>query len=673
MAAVTKSGLEKVDILGAGDSAILGVSASGATGSTPAAAASGDSVPVNVQRYYLKMKYQEKQFLRAVDFQDEQRFHAFKLRDHNKSLHLHGVSYGLEVTRSNYYNGCVEISAGAAVDFDGNSMMLAIPETIDLAGACTQIDDNDKELYDTPVYLFICYSEADAAEYKVKEGEFEGCTRVVEKPKFFICNEDARKANPYTSELLLAKIDREKGNGLIKSVDSNPTGRRTASARLANNDITTDKLADGAVTAAKIAKNTITSMELANASVNNGAIQSYAVTEEKIKNGAVTAVKIANNAITAMAIADDSVSEGVIQKDAVTTDKIKNRAVTTNKLASGAVTAAKIAKNTITAAELASASVNEGAIQKDAVTEEKIKSGAVTADKLAEGAVTAVKIAKNTITSMELANASVNNGAIQSYAVTGEKIMNKAVTADKLADGAVTAAKIARNTITSMELANASVNNGAIQSYAVTGEKIMNKAVTAEKLADGAVTAVKIAKNTISSMELANASVNNGAIQSYAVTEEKIKNGAVTTDKLADGAVVTEKLGNNQVTGEKLADNAVAITKTEIGVVDHGIVKVSEKGGVEIVSIDISESQMLLPVGAAVYPQETNVQVVSATTDSFTMEEKDHLKLGGKDTALVYWFETTSKLDKGMYRRAVCIKNDSSVPAVCRVIQWYWQ
>jgi hypothetical protein len=84
-----------------------------------------------------------------------------------------------------------------------------------------------------------------------------------------------------------------------------------------NGLVATDQLADNAVTSLKIAANATTTAQ----------IQDRAVTTAKIASGAVTNSKIAANAIS--------------------TAKIRDQAVTTSKIADGAVNLSKIASNTI--------------------------------------------------------------------------------------------------------------------------------------------------------------------------------------------------------------------------------------------------------------------------------------------------------------------------------------
>lgn len=102
---------------------------------------------------------------------------------------------------------------------------------------------------------------------------------------------------------------------------------QVGTAELADLNVTTGKLADGAVTSVKIADLTIQSGDLADDAVLTAKIIDEAVTEDKIGTGAVTSLKIADENVTAQQIAPD----------AVTTVKILDGAVTSAKLGALAI------------------------------------------------------------------------------------------------------------------------------------------------------------------------------------------------------------------------------------------------------------------------------------------------------------------------------------------------
>ena len=81
-------------------------------------------------------------------------------------------------------------------------------------------------------------------------------------------------------------------------------------------------LADNSVTTAKIAANAVTTAKIATGAVTGGKLASSSVTEGKIGIDAVTTAKIADNAVTSAQIADDAVGTNEIENDKVTTAKL---------------------------------------------------------------------------------------------------------------------------------------------------------------------------------------------------------------------------------------------------------------------------------------------------------------------------------------------------------------
>ena len=90
-----------------------------------------------------------------------------------------------------------------------------------------------------------------------------------------------------------------------------------------------------------------------------GALADNSVTSAKIAAGAVTNSKIGNAQVTGAKLSTNSVGNGMIVAAAVSTDKIANSAVTTAKIADDAVTDAKLANsiNSAIAANTAKASI----------------------------------------------------------------------------------------------------------------------------------------------------------------------------------------------------------------------------------------------------------------------------------------------------------------------------
>ncbi|MCL1905373.1 MAG: hypothetical protein FWG06_00015 [Clostridiales bacterium] len=403
-----------------------------------------------LQGGYLKMKYAERQFLRAQDFADEQAYHEKKLQDHNRLLHEYGVCMGLLV-KKDYAEGLecyVDVGAGYAIDVNGRAILLGDVERVNLGTS-----QKSGSRYVTNVSLYVRYNEDVADEYKVAEGGFEGYTRLVERPKFGVSptgGEGGMAEVPEEEWLLLADITRDANTGHILTCNTKPLGRPVAGVKFAA--VATGDMADNAVTTAKI--------------------RDKSVTAAKIADGAIIADKIANNAVTATKIADHTITTTQLANaagaQAVATDNIRDSAVTNAKIAAGAVTTAKLASDTSAYAPNA------------AVGTSNIKDHAVTTAKLAYD------------TTANSSNAAVATNNIQGKAVTGNKIAAGAVTEDKISSSAVTAAKIGTGAVTNAKIADNAVTTSKIVSLAVSSDKIGGSAVTNAKIADGAVTFSKL-------------------------------------------------------------------------------------------------------------------------------------------------------------------------------------
>ena len=313
-------------------------------------------------RYYTRMQYKERQFLRAKDFIAEQNYHIEKMRDHNKSLHTYGVCEseeggveGLQVKGSSGINfiKCVEVSKGMAIDRLGNSILLTQTEILDLSSSCVT-----GNRYVTPVYLYISYGVANAsdAEFNLDEGGFAGCTRMVEKPKFKVSpTNDAIMDIRY---LLLASIERDPATGKIGACDNEPQGRETAGIKLSM--VGSADLTNGAVQSRHLAPG---------AAIGN--IADNSLNGSKIVEGSVTAQKLATNAAINN-IADNSLNGSKIAVGSIPAAKLATDAAIGN-IRDGTLSAAKLANNA------AANNINTGATT---ISGSKISDNSIKVEKL---------------------------------------------------------------------------------------------------------------------------------------------------------------------------------------------------------------------------------------------------------------------------------------------------
>lgn len=190
------------------------------------------------------------------------------------------------------------------------------------------------------------------------------------KAKF---DEAANTIKDYINNTLIPELA---GNGGAESVgiDTVPglTGASTVQAALAKIEEQMAEMTQGAV-----ADESITTAKLAALAVTSAKLAAAAVETDKIQDKAITTQKLAALAVTAAELADIAVETAKIKDKAVTTTKIADKAVTTAQLGDASVGTAQLDALSVTAAKLAALAVETA----------KIKDGAVTRAKLAQDAL----------------------------------------------------------------------------------------------------------------------------------------------------------------------------------------------------------------------------------------------------------------------------------------------
>lgn len=132
------------------------------------------------------------------------------------------------------------------------------------------------------------------------------------------------------------------------------------------------EIRDGSVVERKIAENAVTTGKIANSSV----------TEEKIMNGAVTTNKIHSNAVTTEAINNSAVTTDKINDDAVTSEKIAEGAVSMDEIKDSAVVESKIDNKAVTNMKIGDSAVDTRIIKDKSVTNAKMADDTLTIEKL---------------------------------------------------------------------------------------------------------------------------------------------------------------------------------------------------------------------------------------------------------------------------------------------------
>jgi len=133
----------------------------------------------------------------------------------------------------------------------------------------------------------------------------------------------------------------------------------------------------------------------------------------QIKNSGVTSLKLADNAVTTAKVADSQITEAKLASNAVTTAKIADAQVTNSKLATDAVTTAKVADSQITTVKIADGAVTGAKLGNSSVDSSKIATLSVGTTHLVNGAVTADKLAAGSVTAAKLGTDLAGNGLVQ--------------------------------------------------------------------------------------------------------------------------------------------------------------------------------------------------------------------------------------------------------------------
>ena len=190
------------------------------------------------------------------------------------------------------------------------------------------------------------------------------------KAKF---DEAANTIKTYINESLIPELAGANGAGSV-GIDTVPglTGVSTVQAALAKIEEQMAEMTQGAV-----ADESITTAKLAALAVTSAKLAAAAVETDKIKDGAVTSVKLADLAVTAARLADLAVETAKIKDKAVTTKKIADKAMTTTQLGDASVGTAQLDALSVTAAKLAALAVETAKIKDKAVTRAKLANDAL--------------------------------------------------------------------------------------------------------------------------------------------------------------------------------------------------------------------------------------------------------------------------------------------------------
>ena len=284
--------------------------------------------------------------------------------------------------------------------------------------------------------------------------------------------------------------------------------------------------------------------------IKTGMIADANVTTAKIANGAVTADKLGANAVTTAKIADANVTEGKLAKDSVTPLKVKDGLVkgsgsvsVTRDETTGVITVSgtDTQYNDATVKAMIATNTENIAKKQDALTETQLKAvnSGITATKVTtyDTAVTTANNAlpKATYDSQVGTVSAANMGTTAATVVGAIKEIKSAVSAT---DGATV--KTDQGT-TNKDKAVITDSKGKVTTGQIATGMIADANVTTAKIANGAVTSAKIADGTI---------VNADISDSAAIAQSKISGltDALAAKFVAPGDSVTSTDGTYTLT-----------------------------------------------------------------------------------------------------------------------------
>ncbi|REJ66027.1 MAG: hypothetical protein DWQ28_08030 [Proteobacteria bacterium] len=192
--------------------------------------------------------------------------------------------------------------------------------------------------------------------------------------------------------------------------------------------------------------------------------------------------------------------------------------------------------------------------------------------------------------------------------VTSAMIADATIATGDIADSAVTTAKINDDAVTAAKLGAGAVDTTALGDASVTTAKLGADAVTNAKVADGAIDTEHLAASAVET-----AKINDGA-----VTTAKLAATSVTTAKIANLAVDTNQLAADAVTGAKIADDTINSEHYAAGSIDTEHLSADCVNGIKIADDAIDSEHLVDGSVDAAHLASSSVTTAKIAGDAVT-------------------------------------------------------
>lgn len=305
-----------------------------------------------------------------------------------------------------------------------------------------------------------------------------------------------------------------------------------------------------------IADNSVTSLKIA-----DGAIQNL-----DIASGAITGLLLADGTIGSTDIAIGAIGTDLLAPDAVTSDKIADGIIGAGHIAAGVINGSLIQDGSITATDLALGIINGGLIANDSIDEAHILDDAITGVKILDGTINAADIASGVLGGDLITDGSITIADLASGSVGTLQIGDGAVTSLKISDGTITASDILNGAIGTLQLGDSSVTSSKINDGAITIDDLASGSVGTLQLVGGSVQTSKLStasnKKTVSA-QIGDVSVVLGDIERAIFVAPTA--GTITKVTFTNGLNVTAGVNKGVLSVERKTATTATVASVDLG------------------------------------------------------------------------------------------------------------